>query len=311
MRRLLVLGWAAGLLLGCSSGSDDGAPALTILDAEPTTDASAPQPVAGDDEAGTATAPPSSTGPTTTSAPPSPPDASPGELIRLRPEVIRTIDRVPDAFTQGLELSGDVLFESSGLYGLSDLRRVDPDDWSVIDRVDLPDDVFAEGLTVVDDRVIVLSWQESTAFVHDIEDLSLVGTFSYETQGWGLCELGDGRLGMSDGSPTITIRDAATFEALDRVEVTVEGDAIALINELECIDDRVWANIWQTDAIVSFEVDDGIVDVVVDAAGLIEPDPADEDADAVLNGIAYLGEDRFLITGKFWPQAFEVRFVPE
>lgn len=238
-----------------------------------------------------------------------PPDPGPGELLQLRPEVLRTIDREPDAFTQGLELDGDVVFESSGRYQLSELRRVDPADWMVLDRVDLPAEVFAEGLTVVGDRIIVLTWQEQTAFVHDVEDLSVVGTFSYQTQGWGLCELGDGRLAMSDGTPIVTIRDPDSFEALDEVEVTLQGDPIGLINELECIDDRVWANVWQTDDIVSFDIADGEIDVVVDADGLIEPDPADDDLDAVLNGIAYLGDDRFLITGKLWPQAFEVRFV--
>ena len=216
-----------------------------------------------------------------------------------------------DAFTQGLELIDDRIVETSGLYGESFLRIVDPTTWTELDAVELPDEVFGEGATVVDDRIIVLTWQEQRALVYALDDLSSIGELSYATQGWGLCELDDGRLAMSDGTATITFRDPDDFSSLGELSVELEGEPIGLLNELECVGDDIWANVWQTEEIVRIDAASGRVEAVVDADGLLEPDPADADADAVLNGIAHLGDDRFLVTGKLWPAVFEVRFVPE
>ncbi|MEM8905976.1 MAG: glutaminyl-peptide cyclotransferase [Actinomycetota bacterium] len=304
MRRILLVGAllvGALLLAACSDGDDVPSTSLEVDDAAPATE--------------DAVAPP------TTTASTSPPDAEPsdaasatttpaGEPVRLVPEVIETIAREPDAFTQGLELVDDgIAVESSGLYGSSFLRLVDPSTWEELEVVPLPDDVFAEGATVVDDRVIVLTWRENVAFVHELDGLGVVGRLTYPTEGWGLCELDDGRLAMSDGSATITFRDRDLVE-LSSVTVTLDGEPIGLLNELECVGDDIWANVWQTEDILRIDAGTGRVEAVVDADGLLEPDPADADADDVLNGIAHLGDDRFLITGKRWPAVFEVRFVP-
>lgn len=312
MATLLILTVGLGVRAAVSGDDDMAAPVDPTVQPPPavapsaTTDAVAVDSTADLPVSSSTTAPASPT-PSEGAAPEAEVTAPSGPL---RPQVLRVIERDDTAFTQGFELVGEELLESSGLYGRSELRRVDPDDAAVLDRVALPDEVFAEGLTVVDDRVIVLTWRERTAFVHDLDDLSVTGTFSYDTEGWGLCELEDGRLAMSDGSATITFRDAVDFRALDTIDVTLDGSPIGLLNELECVGTTIWANVWQTDDIVAFDASDGIVDAVVDASGLIEPHPSDDDPDAVLNGIAHLGGDRFLITGKLWPAVFEVRFVP-
>ncbi|MEO1064042.1 MAG: glutaminyl-peptide cyclotransferase [Actinomycetota bacterium] len=236
-------------------------------------------------------------------------ETRPGEVVRLVPEVISTIPRSTEAFTQGLELDGDRVVETSGLYGASFVRLVDPTDWSELARTSLPEDVFAEGATVVGDRLIVLTWREEVAFVLDANDLGAVGELAYGGEGWGLCELDDGRLAMSNGSSQVTFRDPEDLSVLAAVDVTLDGNPIDRLNELECVGGDIWANVWQTEQVLRIDPATGVVEAVVDADGLLEPDPADADADDVLNGIAHLGADRFLITGKRWPAAFEVRFV--
>lgn len=169
---------------------------------------------------------------------------------------------------------------------------------------------FGEGLALVGDRLIQLTWQEGTAFVYDRATFERVGTFSYEGEGWGLCFDGEA-LYMSDGSATLTRRDPETFEVLETVEVTLRGEPVALLNELECAKGRVYANVFTTDVIVRIDPASGRVQGVVDASALLS---AEERArltrDAVLNGIAYNPEaDTFYLTGKLWPKLFEVRFV--
>ncbi len=237
---------------------------------------------------------------------------------RLGVEVIDVFDHDPAAFTQGLELRDGVFYESTGLYGSSDVRLVEPGTGEVIDSQALPDDEFGEGLTLTEDAVWQITWQEGVAYQRDLETLDVENTVEYEGEGWGLCSLdqftapelaeGGERLVMSDGTSTLTFRDPATFAATGTVEVTLDGTELTQINELECVDGQVWANVWQTDEIVRIDPATGEVGAVVDASGLLTEDeagPAD-----VLNGIA-AGETEgtFYITGKLWPHMFLVRFV--
>lgn len=229
---------------------------------------------------------------------------------RLRVEVIERYPHDREAFTQGLEMRDGVLYESTGLHGRSDVRTVDLQTGESTRQVNLDDEFFAEGLTVVGDLVWQLTWQENTAFARDRDTLAEQQRVQYEGEGWGLCYDAPGdRLVMSDGTARLTFRDPVSFEATGSVEVTREGAPQTMVNELECVDDRVWANIWQTDEIVRIDPATGEVDAVVDAAGLLS-DEERPGAD-VLNGIAAIPDsDRFLITGKLWPVLFEVRFVP-
>jgi glutamine cyclotransferase len=231
----------------------------------------------------------------------------------LQVEVLETFDHDADSFTQGLQLAehpeyGTVFYESAGLYGESDARIVDPGTGEVLASQDLSAEQFAEGLTLTDTDVWQITWQEGAALRRDPVTLDVVETVAYEGEGWGIC-FDDTQLVMSDGSSTLTFRDPVTFEETGTVEVTLDGEAVTQINELECVGGQVWANLWQTDQIVRIDPATGEVGAVVDATGLL---PAEDSAGAdVLNGIA-AGEEEgtFYLTGKHWPKLFLVRFVP-
>jgi glutaminyl-peptide cyclotransferase len=232
------------------------------------------------------------------------------EVTQLRIEVLATYPHDPGAFTQGLELRDGLLYESTGRYGHSDLRVTQAETGAVRHQVRLPDQAFGEGLTVAGDRIWQLTWREGFAFQRDRDTLAELARVPYQGEGWGLC-LDDraGRLVMSDGSAQLTFRDPDTFAPIGTVAVTLRGRPLEMLNELECLDGKVWANVWLTDHIVRIDPDTGRVEAVVDAAGLLpEADRAGAD---VLNGIAAVpGTDTFLVTGKLWPTLFLVRFVP-
>ncbi len=235
---------------------------------------------------------------------------SPRTVEQLRVEVINSYPHDPTAFTQGLELHNGVLYEGTGLYGQSEIRTVDPWTGQVTRRVPLPEGVFGEGITLVGDHIWQLTWQEGTAYLRDRNTLTQVGQASYTGEGWGLCyDRHTRRLVMSNGSAELTFRDPRSFHPTGSVTVTLNGEPVYNINELECVNGMVWANIWLEDRIVRIDPRTGAVTAVVDASGLLT---AEERANAdVLNGIAAVpGGDTFLITGKLWPRMFLVRFVP-
>lgn len=228
---------------------------------------------------------------------------------RLRAEVLETYPHDTDAFTQGLELYDGVLYEGTGRYGQSDMRVVEVETGEVSRGVALPDHVFGEGITIVGDRIWQLTWREEVAFLRDRATLAELDRIPYQGEGWGLChDEGRDRLVMSDGSAELTFRDPETFEPTGTVAVTLDGAPLAMINELECVSGKVWANVWLTDQIVRIDPETGAVEAVVDASGLLsEPEQAGAD---VLNGIAAVpGTGTFLITGKLWPWLFLVRVV--
>lgn len=236
---------------------------------------------------------------------------TPANFERLAVEVLDEFPHDTSAFTQGLLLHDGFLYESAGLYGQSNLRRTDPSTGEILQIVDVPDEYFAEGLALVDDRLLQITWREETALVYDLETFEQIDEFSYSGEGWGLCYDGE-LLYMSDGSPVIDIRDPETFEALDNYVVTFDEQPVPMINELECVGESIYANVWQTDFIIRFDKTTGIIDGIIDATTLLtEEERAELQGGAVLNGIAYNPDtDTFLITGKLWDRIFEVRFVP-
>ena len=228
---------------------------------------------------------------------------------RMTYEVVQVYPHDRGAFTQGLVyLDGD-LYESTGLYGQSSLRRVALETGAVLDRIELSPEVFAEGLTYWQETLVQLTWREGTGFVYDRAEFALLGSFSYPTEGWGLTQDGD-RLIMSDGTSSLIFLDPETFTPLGSVRVTYQGQEIQRINELEFVRGEVFANVWQTDQIIRIDPDTGQVLGWIDLTDLLPPEARQPDTD-VLNGIAYdPGRDRLFVTGKRWPHLYEIRLVP-
>jgi glutaminyl-peptide cyclotransferase len=229
--------------------------------------------------------------------------AGPDGPPHLRIEVVGAMPHDPSAFTEGYELSGGVLYESTGLAGASTLRAEDPRTGRLLDRVDLPPDYFGEGIAVVGDRIWQLTWQQDVAMLRDRATLRQLGTASYQDEGWGLCYDGK-RLVMSDGTSQLTFRDPATFAVTGQVRVDYDGR----LNELECAGGSVWANVFPTKTIIRVDPSTGAVTGVADLSAL--GPTGDTSADDVLNGISVAPDPgEFLVTGKRWPLVYRVRFV--
>ncbi len=231
--------------------------------------------------------------------------------------ILAALPHDPQAFTQGLALRGGLFYESTGLYGESTVRIVDPASGEVIASRALEDSYFGEGLEVVGDRIVQLTWREGAAFVWDAGTLAPLGRYTYEGEGWGLCAFED-RFVMSDGSSTLAVRDLETFELTEEIPVRLaDGGPVEMLNELECVDDPVYgelvyANIWLTDRIAAIDAATGLA-AEVDASALIGELPPDSRADPnnVLNGIAFDPERGvFYLAGKRWPLIFEVSLEP-
>ena len=224
-------------------------------------------------------------------------------------EVVQAHPHDAQAFTQGLVYWDGFLYESTGLYGESSLRKVEVDTGWVVRQVDLLPQYFAEGLTLWEDQLIQLTWQEGTGFIYNASDFSQTGQFTYPTEGWGLTHDGE-RLILSDGSDVLYFLDPDTFAFMDSVSVSFEGERVTRLNELEYIDGQVFANIWQTDQIVRIDPESGEVLGWIDLAGILPDDVRRPETD-VLNGIAYDAKDnRLFITGKLWPFLYEILLIP-
>ena len=225
----------------------------------------------------------------------------------LRVDVVRELAHERDAYIQGLVWWNDQLFESTGRKGESTVRRLDPLTGRVEQRIDLPREYFGEGLALIDRRLIMLTWTSGRAFTYDRDSFELGETFQYQGEGWGLCHDGD-RLVMSDGTDRLTFRDPDSFEPIGEQFVRLRGQPLRNLNELECVDGAVYANVWEQDFLVRIDPETGRVTDYIDATGLLQG--ADRNGAEVLNGIAYNPTtETFYITGKWWPKMFEVRFV--
>ncbi|MFJ4656692.1 glutaminyl-peptide cyclotransferase [Nocardia sp. NPDC088792] len=227
---------------------------------------------------------------------------------RLRAEVIATRPHDTNAFTEGLEIDGNTLYESTGLSGQSFVRATDLETGAQLARVDLPAPLFGEGITRAGNVLWQLTYKDGIAFARDPRTLAEIRRTTYQGEGWGLCTR-DNRVVMSNGSSTLTFRDPQTFAVTGTVALTSHRNT--QLNGLDCAPDgSVYANAWPTDDILKIDPRTGDVRAVIDASGLL-PESARTPGTDVLNGIASLpGTDHFLLTGKKWPTSYEVRFVP-
>ncbi|HVU13271.1 MAG TPA: glutaminyl-peptide cyclotransferase [Phototrophicaceae bacterium] len=229
----------------------------------------------------------------------------------LVPKVLATYPHDPTAFTEGLFLADDHFYESSGQYGQSTMREVDPTTGKVLASTSLPAEDFAEGIALVGDHIFQLTWREGGGFIYDRATLKVTGTFQYNDEGWGMCYDGS-HLYTSDGSDEITERTSDTLTSISAVTVRYQGLPVDQINELECVGDTLYANVWHTDEILRIDKATGTVTGLIDASGLLTADQRKSltSPEAVLNGIAYnASDDTFFITGKLWPWMFKVQFV--
>jgi glutaminyl-peptide cyclotransferase len=198
-----------------------------------------------------------------------------------------------------------VLFESSGLYRQSSLLKEDLATGKAIQRIDLPDWAFGEGITVMARRIIQVTWQSETGFVYDTITMKVTSTFKYSGEGWGLTNDGE-TIYLSDGTPSIRCLDPETFKVKRIITVRDGSEPVKLVNELEWVKGRIYANVWHSNRMAIIDSDSGAVTAWVDLSGLVPRDL--DNPEAVLNGIAYdaVG-DRLFVTGKLWPQLFEIR----
>ncbi len=232
----------------------------------------------------------------------------------LRYEVVARYAHPDSPFTQGLDLSGDTVYESSGLYARSYIATWPLQANAIASKQPLPREVFGEGLTLWNDRIYTLSWREQRGFIFDKTTLNKLGEFSYAGEGWGLTH-NQRMLILSDGSNTLRFIDPQTLATEKNLSVNDSGTPVPNLNELEWIPahaqqpPRLLANIWQSDEIVVIDIDSGKVTARIDLSKLYPKSTRSNKAD-VLNGIAYDDRDRtLLVTGKFWPYVYRIRVV--
>jgi glutaminyl-peptide cyclotransferase len=222
----------------------------------------------------------------------------------VQPVVLAVLAHDTAAYTEGLELDGPVLYEGTGMAGQSQIRELDPVNGAVRRAVAVPNYYFGEGITVVGDRIWELTYRDGVAVEWDKRTFTPLREVPFAGEGWGVCRDGD-RLISSEGSDRLRFLDTASLAETGAVNVTRDGQPVVGLNELECVDGQVWANVWPTDTIVRIDPATGSVNVVLDASSLRSPDV--NKIGQVLNGIAHIGGDEFLLTGKYWPSMFRVR----
>ena len=204
---------------------------------------------------------------------------------------------------------GGFLYEGTGLKGKSNLRKTQLDTGQVLQRHDLPANVFGEGITLFGDRFIQLTWKSRLGYVYDKQTFRLLREFTYPTEGWGITHNGKNLI-MSDGTATLYFLNPDTLERTRQIEVHSDNGPVTQLNELEYVQGEIYANVWQTDRIARIAPDTGQVLGWIDLSGLLSAQDRRTPVD-VLNGIAYDAEhNRLFVTGKLWPKLYEIKLTP-
>ncbi len=227
-------------------------------------------------------------------------------------EIINEYPHDARAYTQGLEFHNDTLYESTGKKGRSSLRKIDFKTGKVLQKVDLDDIYFGEGLTILNDKIYMLTWQSGIGFVYNLKDLKKTDSFQYgqSKEGWGLANDGQ-RLFKSDGTEKIWFLNPDTLVEEDYIETVTNTSINDNANELEYIDGKIYANVYQKSGVMIIDAESGAIEGVVNFGGLsskVTHHDSWSDTDNVLNGIAYHPERKtFFVTGKEWDKLFEVK----
>ena len=240
------------------------------------------------------------------SNPPPANNNTPAVVAKHGYEIVHAYPHDTGAFTQGLIFVDGKLYEGTGQEGRSSLRQVDLQSGRVLKKVDLPEQFFGEGITLLNGKIYQLTWQHQIGFIYNAQTLEKSGQFEYTGEGWGLTN--DGRsLIISDGSNRLKFLDPDSFRVTRTIAVTDGGAPIRELNELEYVNGEIYANIWHDQRIATIDPQSGRVTGWIDLTGLLQPG-AVHDGEAVLNGIAFdQASNRLFVTGKLWPQLFEIK----
>ncbi|CAA9401231.1 MAG: Glutamine cyclotransferase [uncultured Pyrinomonadaceae bacterium] len=232
-------------------------------------------------------------------------------------EIVNTFKHDPKAFTQGLVYENGFLYESTGQTGESTLRKVELESGKVLQKHDVDDDIFAEGMTILNGKIYQITWQDGVCFVYDLKNFKLLEELKYNGEGWGLTNDGTNLI-MSDGTHIIKFLDPQTLKTVRALPVFQEtGKPLFKINELEYVKGEIWANIWHSEEIgkpnhiARIDPNSGKLLGWINLQG-ISPDDVARDEENTLNGIAYdAGGDRIFVTGKNWKNLFEIKIKPK
>lgn len=225
-------------------------------------------------------------------------------------EIIHQYPHDINAYTQGLEFYRDTLYESTGLRGKSSLRKVDFKTGTVLKKIDLENTLFGEGLTILNNKIYQLTWQSGMGFIYDANSMEKLDNFAYgeSKEGWGLCNNGTS-LFKSDGTEKIWMLDPETLAEESYIEIVTDKSIFNKANELEYVDGKIYANVYQKESMMIIDATSGAIEGVINFTGLKDKVKKHDNLD-VLNGVAYHPDRKtFFVTGKNWDTLFEVRIT--
>jgi glutamine cyclotransferase len=229
-----------------------------------------------------------------------------GPVPTLGYQIVNIWPHDPNAFTQGLVYLDGKMLESTGQEGRSSLRNVELQTGKILKKVDIPEPYFAEGITLLNNKIYQLTWQHQLGFIYDAQSFQKVGEFKYDGEGWGLTTDGHSLI-LSDGSNRIRFLDPDSFRVTKTIAVLDGKSPVRELNELEFVNGEIYANIWHDDRIAAINPQTGHVNAWIDLTGLLQPGDV-QDPEAVLNGIAFdQSGNRLFVTGKLWPRLFEIK----